>query len=118
MELSGIRGLRLDSSEQAEPCGGKCRLSHKQDFLVTTRADPNPESEPQLPGMSDPQHIAVAFYPVDVYQSEVLQKLSADERCLWLSSAELCAGRAPGGERMNPCTLTLLNRFEIVQAWQ
>ncbi len=93
-------------------------LDRNSDFLVSTMAILNLEFESQLPGRPQPQHVAAAFFPVDVYRAEVLRKLSDHPRCLWLSSAELCSGTAPTGERMNAATLELLNRFEIVQPWQ
>ncbi|MFN6109143.1 MAG: hypothetical protein ACK493_02080 [Planctomycetota bacterium] len=93
-------------------------LNRDSDFLVSTMATLNLEFEAVLPGTCQPHHVAVAFYPVDVYRTAVLQRLDAEPRCLWLNSAELCSGRAPGGEQLHPVTLELINRFEIVQAWQ
>ncbi len=93
-------------------------LNRDTDFLVSTMAILNLEFESQLPGMIRPHHVAVSFFPVEVFRSNVLAKLASDPGCLWLTSAELCSGQAFTGERLNAATLELLNRFEIVQPWQ
>lgn len=121
-EIDLIHGPRLERESFRETAtrevAWQLGLDRKSDFLVSTMATLNLEFEAVLPGTCQPQHVAVAFYPVDVYRSAVLQRLDADPKCLWLSSAELCHGTAPTGEQLHPVTRELINRFEIVQAWQ
>ncbi|MFM7115525.1 MAG: hypothetical protein ACKO9H_05085 [Planctomycetota bacterium] len=121
-EIDLIHGQRLEKESFRETASREVAwqlsLNRDSDFLISTMATLNMEYEGVLPGSCQPQHIAVAFFPVDVYRSEVLKRLDSDPRCLWLSSAELCRGVAPGGEVLSPIALQLINRFEIVQAWQ
>lgn len=121
-EIDLIHGSRLERESFRETATREVAwhlgLDRNQDFLVSTMATLNMEFEAVLPGTEQAQHVAVAFYPVEVYRAAVLQRLDNDPRCLWLNSAQLCSGIAPGGERLNPATLELINRFEIVQAWQ
>lgn len=117
-----IHGQRLERESFRETAtrevAWQLGLDRHSDFLVSTMATLNLEFETVLPGTCQPQHVAVAFYPVDVYRAAVLQRLDANPKCLWLSSAQLCQGTAPTGEKLNPVTLEFINRFEIVQAWQ
>lgn len=121
-EIDLIHGQRLEKESFRETASREVAwqlsLNRDSDFLISTMATLNLEYEGVLPGSCQPQHIAVAFFPVDVYRSEVLKRLDSNPRCLWLSSAELCRGVAPGGEVLSPIALQLINRFEIVQAWQ
>lgn len=121
-EIDLIHGQRLAKESFRETAtrevAGQLGLNPDSDFLVSTMATLNLEYEGVLPGYCQPQHIAVAFFPVDVYRSAVLQRLDNEPRCVWLSSAEVCRGVAPGGELLSPIALQLINRFEIVQAWQ
>lgn len=121
-EIDLVHGTRLERESFRETAtrevAWQLGLDRSNDFLVSTMATLNLEFETVLPGTERPQHVAVAFYPVEVYRAAVLGRLDADPRCLWLNSAQLCSGTAPSGERLSAVTLELINRFEIVQAWQ
>lgn len=121
-EIDLIHGQRLEKESFRETAtrevAWQLGLNRDRDFLVSTMATLNMEYEGLLPGMEQSQYIAVAFFPVDVYRSAVLQQLDENSRVLWLSSAQFCSGISSSGERLNAATLQLVNRFEIVQPWQ
>jgi hypothetical protein len=98
--------------------GWELNLDRKRDFLVSSMAQMNLEFTDRLPGHSETSHIAASFYNVEVYRSQVLEQLRADDTCFWIDSAAVCDGVTRQGQILNPIVPYLVNRSSVIQHWE
>jgi hypothetical protein len=76
----------------------------------------NMEFATVLPGESEPHHVAVAFYLVNLYRAAAREALAAYPNGRWLSSRELLAGETRDGKPVSPVLSSLLQRSGVIQA--
>ena len=92
-------------------------LNRKTDFLVSNMAQLSMEYVETMPDASQ-RHIAVAFYNVHMYRKNILEYLSLDADCRWMSAAEVCQGRTTDGQTIHPRVVNWINKWSVVQPWQ
>lgn len=92
-------------------------LNRKTDFLVSNMAQLSMEYVETMPDASQ-RHIAVAFYNVHIYRKNILEYLSRDSACRWLSAAEVCRGRTTDEQTIHPRVVNWINKWSVVQPWQ
>ena len=96
----------------------RLNLNRDTDFLVSNMSQLNMEYVGQLPGDLPEKHIAVAFYAVDLYKSEVAEAIAKSHKIDWLSSAEVCAGQKKNGPLLNPLICHWVNKWQVILPWQ
>ena len=93
-------------------------LDRKSDFLVSNMSQLNMEYVGQIPGDLTEKHIAVSFYAVNLYKSNIRELVEEQNECCWLSSSEVCAGQQDQGELLNPLICHWINNWQIILPWQ
>jgi hypothetical protein len=92
-------------------------LNRQSDFLVSNMAQLSMEFVETMPDESQ-RHVAVAFYNVHIYRSQVLDCLGQDPSCRWMSAAEVCLGKTLQGQVIHPSIVNWINKWSVVQPWQ
>jgi hypothetical protein len=94
------------------------KLDRTKDFIVASMAQLSKESIDAIDSSGRKVHLAVAFYPVHVYRSEVFAVLDLNPGLRWVSSAEVCDGKTRDGEIIDPQVVAWIKRWDILPAWQ
>lgn len=119
--LEMICGQRLETESFRETIAREVAwqldLERDKDFLVSNMAQINLEYDDLLPGDSEPTHIAVAFYPVDLYRQVARDKVAANQDLVWVPSSEICNGLTQAGHAFNPVHCSLINRGKVIESW-
>ena len=117
-----VKGRRLDQESFRETIdrevGWQLGLSRDRDYLVSNMAQLNLEFVDTLPGETEPQHVAVAFYPVHLYGRDARTKIEEDRDNCWITADELLRGQSDGRPKISPVTRHLLRRADVIAPWQ
>jgi hypothetical protein len=98
--------------------GWQLKLNRKTDFIVSSMAQLSIEYSGTLPSDYAAKHIAVSFYPVHIYRSSVLKKLSEDEDNRWVSATEICDGKTADGQTIDPDVVHWINHWQVLRPWE
>ena len=93
-------------------------IDRRLDFVVSSMAQLNLNFAATLPSQTELTQIAVAFYNVELYRKAVLRKINADNRFLWLTSAEICNGQSNQGVKIDPLIVLLNEEANVIQHWE
>lgn len=119
--LEMICGQRLEDESFRETVSREVAwqldLERDRDFLVSNMAQINLEYDDLLPGDSEPTHIAVAFYSVDLYRRIARERVAANEDLVWVPSSEICEGTTSQGRTFNAVHCALINRAKVIESW-
>ena len=122
MMLAFVIGERLEGESFRETTirevAWTLQLDRQRDFLVSNMAQMNLEFVDQLPGRFQKSHVQVAFYNVEIYRREGIQRLDQDSKNIWVSSDEICKGVTFCGRKLDPVIPYLINRSNVIQHWE
>jgi len=93
-------------------------LDRNKDFIVSSMAQISVEFVEAKPHEFYEEHIALAFYNVYLSKRSVITRLDDDPSKTWVSAAEICAGAASSGRRIQSDVVGWINKYEIVRPWQ
>ena len=93
-------------------------LDRKKDFIVSNIAQISVEFVEAKPHEFHEEHIALAFYNVYLSKRNVITRLNEDPSKTWVSAAEICAGTASNGRRIQSDVVGWINKYEVVRPWQ
>ena len=118
---SFIVGSRLENETYRESItrevAWQLGLDRNKEFLVSNMATLNLEFIDQLPGQCSPHHIAVSFYPVDLYRESARTKVANNNDLVWANSDEICSGLVNDNQPFDPMMLNLIRRSGVIQSW-
>lgn len=117
-----IVGSRLERESFRETAirevAWQLKLDRDKDFIVSSMAQLSKESFDTTDSLGRKVHLAVAFYPVQVYRDEVFAVLDLNPGLRWVSSAEVCSGNTRDGEAIDPQVVAWIKKWDILPAWQ
>ena len=90
----------------------------RKDFLTSKMAQLNLEFIETLPHTSVERHYHVAFYNVEVYRRDVIEKIHNRSELTWVTSEEICDGKTKLGVPFDPTLGYLINRSDVIQHWE
>jgi hypothetical protein len=90
----------------------------QKDFLVANMAQLNLEFAAVLPGDTEPRHVGVAFYIVNLYRESARDTVESLPGTRWLGNDELLAGKTADGSPVSRVLTYLLKRSDVIPAHQ
>lgn len=116
-----VVGTRLENESFRETVirevAWQLNLDRERDFLVSHMAQRCVETIEHLPGNCHPVHLAVAFFPVHFYRSQVIARFENEPNWRWFSSREIMAGRTDQGATIDPVVTHWLKSWEVIHPW-
>ena len=93
-------------------------IDRDRDLLVSNMAQLNIQFEGVMPGTTERCQVTAAFYNVNFYRSAAIERISASDDFVWLSSHEICSGRSDEGIEIDPVFLWLNRQANVIQSWE
>ncbi len=93
-------------------------LDRSRDILVCNMAQCNLQFVECLPGQTMETSMKVAFYNVELYRSNAVEKVNSNTENAWLASQEICDGRTKDNLLLNPILKYLVGKSGVIQHWE
>ena len=93
-------------------------VNRGRDILICNMAQSNLNLFEVLPGDHHETALKVAFYNVELYRKQAVQKVNENGELAWLTSQEICDGQTHDKIAMNPKLTYLIQRSQVIQHWE
>ena len=117
-----VTALRLEGESAREAISREVAwtldLNRGRDILVCNMAQCNLEFIDYLPGDNFETKTKVAFYNVELYGSEAVERVNSVAENAWLTSQEICDGRTSEQLPLNPLLAYLVAKSGVIQHWE